>query len=104
MLPAYLCGLPYVYVRRETQSSFLFNEHFVILSPSQPLLWSVPNSLPTNGCSLEQHIPFPHLTNKSKPSKIWKVDLHLGMSCLGILMAKYMELAFKKVCDLRLNV
>ena len=73
-------------------------------SPSQPLLRSVPNSLPTNGCLFEQHIPFPHLTNKSEPSKIWKVDLHLGMSCLGILMAKYMELAFKKVCDLRLNV
>ena len=49
---------------------------------------------------IEQHIPFLHLTNKSKPSKIRNVDLHLAMSCRGILMAKYMELAYKKVCDL----
>ena len=34
MLPAYLCGLPYVHVRRETQSLFLFNDHFVILLQS----------------------------------------------------------------------
>ena len=37
-VPAYLCGLRYVHVRRETQSWFLFNDHFVILL--QSIFWN----------------------------------------------------------------
>ena len=33
------------------------------------------SSLPTNACSTENEILFPHLANHIVPSKFWKVDL-----------------------------
>ena len=33
------------------------------------------SSLPTNACSTEDNIPFPHLANHAVLSKFWKVDL-----------------------------